>query len=443
MEEKNKYLVSIISADKDGKGVTYINNKIAFVEGALPGEECEVDITNEAKSYLFAKVVNIVKKAPTRIDSDCKYYPTCGGCDMRHMTYDLEKEIKYNKVKNTFEHLAKINITPEPIIGADDIYNYRNKVIIPFGQENNEIIAGMYKKKSHDIINIEDCLIEPESLTSITKIVKTYLKENNISIYDETTHQGIFRALMFRKTKHNDIMLIFIVKTFIDLVPLCQKILLEQPIKSFYLNVNEKKTNVFLGDKDIHIFGDDYIYEEILNKKFRVSPKTFLQINNAQTEKLYQKAIELLEPSKEDVIIDAYCGMGSITLNVAPYVKKVYGIEVVKEAIIDANINKELNNISNAEFICGKCEDEIASILQKHKIDAMIVDPPRKGCDENFLNFIKKTKIKKIVYISCNVSTQARDVTYLKDLYEVKTIVPTDLFPRSLHIENIALLELK
>ena len=299
------------------------------------------------------------------------------------------------------------------------------------------------KKKSHDIIDFTKCLIEPSILTSILEKTKAYLIENNISIYDELKHKGIFRAVMLRITKLKEIMLVFVVTKKIDLMPLVLEINKSISLASVYLSINDKKTNVVLSDNNILIYGKKTIVEDILNHKFEVSPNTFLQVNNSQAEKLYSKAIEYLNPTKADNIIDAYCGMGSITLSIAPYVNSIYGIEIVPSAIENAKKNAIANNINNAYFTCGKCEEEIINLINVKPITAMVFDPPRKGCDKVFLDTVKKAGIQRIVYISCNIATCARDSLYLSDRYKVIEATPVDLFPRTSHVESIVLLERK
>ena len=248
---------------------------------------------------------------------------------------------------------------------------------------------------------------------------------------------------MLRITKLKEIMLVFVVTKKIDLMPLVLEIINIIPLASVYLSINDKKTNVVLSDNNVLIYGKTAITEDILGHKFEVSPNTFLQVNHEQTEKLYSKAIEYLNPNKDDNIIDAYCGMGSITLSIAPYVNSIYGIEIVPSAIENAKKNAIANNINNAHFTCGKCEEEIINLINVKPITAMVFDPPRKGCDRVFLDTVKKAGIKRIVYVSCNIATCARDILYLSDKYKVIEATPVDLFPRTTHTETIVKLELK
>ena len=445
MKINDIYKVKIVDYDKDGKGIAFINDKICFIPNVLIDEECNIRITKITKNVLLGELVEILVKSKNRIESDCIYSNRCGGCQLRHITYETELEVKTNKVKNAFKHIAHMdNINYNEIIKADKLYHYRNKAIIPFHKIDNDIIYGMYEKNSHNIVNISNCLIENEILGEILKITKKYLVSNNISIYDENTHKGIFRGIMLRNTCDNIFMLVFIVTKSIDLYPLANLINNKyNMVKSIYLNINDNNNNVMLGYKNKLILGDELIYETILGKKYGVFVNTFLQVNHDQTEKLYSLAIEKLDLTKDDVVLDAFCGMGSITLSMSDKAKEVYGIEVVESAIDNAKENAKINSISNAKFECGKCEDLIGKYVNKYKFSKMVFDPPRKGCDQSFLDAILKTDVEKIVYVSCNVATLARDVKYLSSKYDVVDVTPVDLFPRTEHVEVICFLSLK
>ncbi len=433
--------VLIEDMDKDGKGIAYYNKKIIFIPYAIIGETCKIEITKVLSKLYEANLLEVLNESPYRKQPDCNLYPSCGGCQMRHMSYELEKKVKFNKVKNTLTHGAKIaDFKMNELISNDIINNYRNKAIIPFANVNNEIICGMYKGRSHEIISNLNCQIEPYLLEKILIKVKKYLIYNNISIYDEITKNGLFRALMCRKTKDDKYMIVLITTKKYDFSALVNELIKIENIVSIYLNINDLNNNVLLTDNNMLLYGKANLTEDILGYKFNVAPNTFLQVNNNMCELLYKEAIALLNPNKDETIIDAYCGMGSITLNVAPYVKQIIGIEVVKSAIDNAIINAKMNGINNAKFILGKCEDKILEIIRSTKVNSIIFDPPRKGCDISFLNVIKETKINKIVYISCNVATLARDLNYLKDIYKIVEVTPFDLFPRTSHVESVVLL---
>ncbi len=443
MNVGDTYKVNIDSFDVNGYGVCHLDKKVVFVQGAMEGEELIIEITSIHKNYLFAKIKRILKKSNDRIESLCPYYKYCGGCDMLHMSYDCELKIKENSVRQT---LRKLDYKLNPIVKSDNIYGYRNKIMIPFKRDlEDDVIYGFYEKMSHDVISIDKCIISNDISNEIVALISRYLSLFHISIYDENTNKGIFREVMVRNTSKDEYMVVLVVTQKYDFSGLIELLTKEyKQIKSIYLNINDKKTNVILTNNYELLYGSEVIIENILNLDFNVSFNSFMQINHNQCEKLYDIAISKANLDKSMNVIDAYCGMGSITLNIAKRVNHVYGIEVVDEAIINANNNKILNNISNAAFICGKCEDEIKKLVNLEKIDCIFFDPPRKGCDIDFLDTVIKMKIPKIVYISCNIATANRDIEILeKNGYKLLDVTPVDMFPRTMHVETICVLTKK
>ena len=444
MDVNKTYKLQIEDYDMNGFGISHLDNKVIFVEGAMKDEEVIAKITNIHKKYAFAEAVRILTKSELRIDPICPYFNECGGCDLMHMPYEIEKQIKEKKVKNTLRLTDSVKFNP--IISNDNILGYRNKVMVPFLRTvDDEVVYGFYAKKSHFIIPMDKCLISNDIANNIIHLINRYLNVFHISIYDELTNTGLFREVMIRNTKNNDFMVVLVVTKDYNFKGLIDLLTSEFPqIKSIYLNINSKQTNVVLSNEFKLIYGDSVIIENILGLKFQVSASSFMQVNHDQCEKLYTEAFRLANLNENMNVIDAYCGMGSITLNIAKRVKHVTGIEVVESAIINANENKKINNIDNADFICGKCEDEILHLASQKQIDAIFVDPPRKGCDITFIDTVIKMQIPKIVYISCNVATLQRDVEILKkNGYELKEVTPCDLFSRNSHIETVALLSLK
>lgn len=430
--------VTIESYDSNGYGVTHINKKVVFIMGALLNEKLKIKIISDHKKYAFGEIVKIIEKSPLRVEGECPFSKNCGGCDFFYMPYEEEAKIKENSVRLTLRDFRDFDFFP--IIEADSYIGYRNKVMIPFRRdEEDDVIYGFYEKNSHKIVSIDKCLISDDKSNEITHFIERYLSLFHISIYNEEEHSGIFKELMIRHTKLNEYMVVLVVTKEIDFSWLIDKLNEEFPeIKSIYLNINEIKTNVVLSNNFKLLYGKETILEDILGLKFEVHPSSFLQINHDQCEKLYSKAIELANLNSRMVVLDAYCGIGTITLNIAKRAKKVIGIEVVEDAIRNANKNKEINGISNATFICGKCEDVITSISQTEKVDVIFVDPPRKGCDASFLTTVIKMNIPKIVYISCNPATMARDIKILeKANYKLLKVVPVDQFPRTNNIETV------
>lgn len=437
------YKVIIESFDVNGYGVTHIDDKVIFVLYALEDEEVLIKIINEHKKYAFAEAVEILKKSPHRVLSLEEIKELSGEIDLAHIDYETELKIKENKVKNTLKLDGyKFN----SIIKSDKINHYRNKIMVPFQSINNgedyEVISGFYEKKSHHIIDSNNDILSNETANNIIYLIKRYLMLFHVPIYNEETKKGIFKEVMIRNTINNDYMVVLIVTKKYDFSNLIEILTNEfKEIKSIYININDNKNNVLLADEFILIYGDKTITENILGLNFEVLPKAFMQVNHDQCEKLYLEALRMAELKKDMNVIDAYCGIGSITLNIAKSVNHVYGIEIVDDAIISANKNKELNNIYNVDFILGSCEDEIVKLSNKNNIDLIIFDPPRKGCDKKFIDTVAEMKIKKIVYISCNIATAKRDIDILISRgYELKEVTPVDLFSRCSHVETITLL---
>lgn len=441
MEIGKTYRLYIEDYDMNGLGVAKLDGIVIFVKRALVGENVLAEITNLHKHYAFAETIRVLNPSPNRMASTCSYYEGCGGCDLLHLRYKVECEIKENKVKNAFlkmNHLTDFKINP--ILQNRRITGYRNKVMLPFGyDEDHNVIYGFYEKKSHQIVSIDRCEISNHYVNQVVEFIRKYLSVMNIRIYDETTHTGIFRGLMVRNNYKNEMMVVLIVTKVIDFSNLVDYLKKDYPlVKSIYLNVNPKQTNVMLGEEYHLLAGDMYLMEDILGLKFNVSPASFMQVNHDGCENLYREAFRLANLKEDSVVIDAYCGMGSITLNIAKQVQKVYGIEVVEAAIENANMNKELNQITNAQFICGKCEDEIKKLSLLEKVDCIFFDPPRKGCEQSFLQTVVEMKIPKIIYISCNISTACRDIQFLMNYgYEVQEATPVDLFSKTSHVECV------
>lgn len=443
MEVGKTYKVLIEGYDMNGYGVCHIDNKVVFVEGAMKDEWVICEITHTHKKYSFAKMQRYLNKADDRIEPKCPYYTLCGGCDLLHMEYETEAKIKENKLRQT---IKRDNIVYNPLIRNDNIYGYRNKVMVPFAKdEEDDVIYGFYEKKSHKIISMDKCIISSDLDNKILWFIRGYLSLFHISIYNEEKHTGIFKEVMLRHNYKNEVMIVLVTTKEIDFSYLIELLSKEfKEIKSIYLNINSEKTNVVLSNNYKLLYGDKTIKENILGLTFEVSPSSFMQVNHKQCERLYQEAFRMANLNKNMNVIDAYCGMGSITLNIAKNVNHVYGIEIVDQAIVNANKNKELNNISNATFICGACEDEIVKLVNKEKIDVIFFDPPRKGCDERFLQTVISMKIPKIVYISCNIATCARDIKILEQNgYELNEATPVDLFSRTSHVETVVCLSLK
>lgn len=436
MLKKNDIInLTITDYDYDGFGISHLFEYTIFVKEALIGEEIEalvLRVTNN--NIVFAKVLNIIKKSPNRIEPNCSYYHLCGGCNLLHMDYQEELKFKEKTLKNTLNKMVK-DIDIEPIIYNENPFNYRNKISLPIGFDG-KFVVGFYQERSHNIIPSKSCLIENKNARIIIDKILQLFNESNL-----INQPDILRHLILRSNLNDEFMMTIVVKKDTKEIRDIIDKLDDKMVKSIYLNINSRNDNVILGDKFIHLKGDNHLLINVHNCKFKLHPNSFFQVNYHMMEKLYDKAIEFLEPTKEDVIIDAYSGTGSIGLSLSSKVKKVYGIEVVKEAVDNAKENAKINGIDNVEFILGKCENEIDNLVNKKKIDAVIMDPPRKGSDQNFLNCLIKNQIKKIIYISCSPKTLARDLAYLKENgYQIEHVVPVDMFSKTSNLETVCAL---
>lgn len=438
-----KMTARIESIDYEGKGVARINGIPTFIENAIDNELVEFKITEKKKNVMFGKTSKVLEESSNRVKPLCEYYYMCGGCNIMHMNYDKQLKFKKEITINTFNHVGKFDCKVNDCIGMDKPYNYRNKVQVPF----LGLKAGFYKKNTHEVVDMSKCLCEPEISFEIINYLKELFMKYNIPSYDEVTKKGIIRHVVIKVSyKYKDVMVVFVTnskkKINNDLISeLLNKF---KNIKSVIQNINMENTNVILGKEEYLLYGNDFILDGIFDLDFKIASKSFYQINTIQMEKLYKKAIEYASLDKENVVIDAYSGIGSIALSLAKSVKHVYGIEIVKEAVDNALENKKINKIDNVDFILGPCEEMIYNTVKNKKIDVIIFDPPRKGCDQRFLDTVINSKIKKIVYISCNIRTQARDIRYLLDNgYEIIEATPVDMFPNTSHVEVVTLLELK
>ncbi|MFD1445191.1 23S rRNA (uracil(1939)-C(5))-methyltransferase RlmD [Oceanobacillus profundus] len=431
----------------EGNGVGKINGYPLFVPNALPGEEAIVKVVKVNKNFGFGKLMELTKSSPERVEPTCHVH--CGGCQLQHMSYKLQLDMKQNQVKNVMKKVAHLPDVPiHPIMGMEHPYNYRNKVQVPVGEKNGELIVGYYQKRSHRIVeNMDTCSIQAEAINEILPVVRQLANQLGIEAYQEENHRGDLRHIMIR-TGHatNDVMIVLVTRT--NRLP-NKDVLIDEltrrfpQVKSIVQNVNEKRTNVILGEKTKVLWGETYIYDKIGDITFAISAKSFYQVNPIQTKVLYDKALEFANIGSDDVVVDAYCGIGTISLFLAQKTKKVYGIEVVPDAIADAKKNAALNGITNVEFTIGQAEKVMPKWKEQGLTpDVIVVDPPRKGCEVDFLQAMIDMEPKRIVYVSCNPSTLARDLRILEDGgYVTKEVQPVDMFPSTNHVEAVTWLE--
>jgi len=432
----------------DGQGVGRIDNFTVFVDGAVPGEKVEVRLTTVKKTYAVGELARIISASPKRVSPACAAFPKCGGCSLQHMSYDAQLEFKTGLVKDSIKRIGKLDdVVIHDTIGMENTLYYRNKAQYPVGLcETGQEVLGFYAKYSHRIVECESCLIQDETSGKVRSILKDFIRENKVSVYNEATGTGLLRHLMTRTGfKTGEVMVVLVIngKDIPHKQKLIDTLVAEVPqIKSIMLNINQKNTNIILGERNIKLFGKDHITDYIGKYKFFISPLSFFQVNPVQTEVLYNKAIEYAGLSGKETVFDLYCGIGTISLFLSERAKRVYGVEVVEDAISDAKKNAELNGIYNIDFMVGEAEKVVPQIYKMGvKADVVVVDPPRKGCDEKLLETLVSMQPERIVYVSCKPSTLARDLSYLSERgYKAVEAQPVDMFPHTAHVECCVLL---
>ena len=452
VKKNEKYIVDIVDNGFGGEGIAKIDGFTIFIPNAIKGEKCEILIVKVLSSHAYGKIVRILETSKDRTDIDCATYQRCGGCDLRHMTYENTLNLKREIVQSLVNKGLKNKVAVEDTIGMDNPYNYRNKAQYPVGiDKNGDPAVGVFAQRTHTIIPIENCMIQTEISQDIAKTIINFIKEKNISVYNEEKQTGLVRHIVIKVGKYtNQVMCILVVNSRdynsqidTELVDLLRRKYPE--IKTIIKNINTQNTNVILGKENINIYGDGYIEDKLGEYTFKISPMSFYQVNPVQAEVLYNTAIEAAKLTKEDILFDLYCGIGTIGIFASKYVKQVYGIEIVPQAISDAIENAKINNIKNAEFIVGNVEFAFDELINKKKIipTAIIVDPPRKGLDDKTIQNILKIKPEKLVYISCNPATMVRDLGKMEEVYNIIKIQPVDMFPFTKHVECCSVLYLK
>lgn len=448
VKKDSVYTLEITGMNHQGQGVARFDNFTVFIDGAILGEKVEVRIDNVKKTYAVGNLIKIINPSPNRINPACPVFPNCGGCSLQHLSYKAQLNFKTDLVRQSIKRIGRIgDAVIHETIGMENAMNYRNKVQYPVGCcKDGQLALGFYERNTHEIIDSPSCMIQDETGCKVKRIVKDFIHENRISVYNESTGEGLIRHLVVRTGFKTGEVMVIIVINGKDL-PFKQKLIdgliFRLPgVKSIMLNINEKNTNIILGEKNIKIFGEDHITDYIGKYKFFISPFSFFQVNPVQTEILYGKAVEYAGLTGKETVFDLYCGIGSISLFLSEKSKKVYGVEVVEDAIKDAESNAALNGIKNIEFIAGEAEKVVPRIYKQGvKADVVIVDPPRKGCDEALLKTLVSMQPERIVYVSCKPSTLARDLYYLAGMgYKTVEIQPIDLFPWTEHVEMVCLL---
>lgn len=449
--EKNKeYIVDIIDNGFQGEGIAKIDGFTIFIQNAIKGEKIKILIVKVLASHAFGKIIEIIKPSDYREESDCITYKRCGGCSLRHIKYNETLKIKQNAVQSLVNKTLENKLKVEETLGMDKPYHYRNKAQYPIGlNKEGKPVIGVFANRTHKIIPIETCYIQNKQSEEIAKYIFNFLVNHKIKVYDEKSGKGLIRHIVTKiGIKTNEVMCIIVINgnelPYEDILvnELTHKF---ENIKSIIKNINTKNTNVILGNENINLYGNGYIKDILGDFIFKISPMSFYQVNPVQAEKLYNIGVKLADISKNDIVFDLYCGIGTISLFMSKFAKEVYGVEIVEEAIVAAKENACINNVTNTKFIAGDVEKVLDDLVNVKKIipDIIMLDPPRRGLDNTSIENIRKVSPKKVVYISCNPATLIRDLAKLEDIYNIKSIKPVDMFPFTSSVECCAVLELR
>lgn len=452
MKKNQEFTVLIEDIGVNGEGIGKADGYPLFIKDTVPGDIVQGIVTKAQSKYGYGRALKIITPSPDRVEALCPIAKRCGGCQLQEMSYERQLVYKREKVRNNLDRIGKLKgYTLHDTIGCENHYRYRNKAQFPIGKnKEGRIIAGFYAGRTHEIIECEDCAIGIEENKEILKIIIGHMEKYGIEPYDEKTHKGLVRHVLIRKGfATGEIMVSVVING--DKIMACEELvgnLVEniEGMKDISLNINKQRTNVILGDRVVTLYGDGYITDFIGDVKFRISPLSFYQVNPAQTRVLYGKALEYAGLTGEETVFDLYCGVGTISLFLARSAKKVYGVEIVPQAIEDAKVNAGINGIDNVEFFVGKAEEVIPELYENEGIqaDVVVVDPPRKGCDERLLETIVKMEPERVVYVSCDSATLARDLRYLSENgFGVEEVQPADMFAQGVHVETVVLMSRK
>lgn len=450
MVEKNvHYKIEITGVSSDGNGIGTVDGFTVFVPMTVTGDIVEVVVVKVLSRYAIGRALNLISPSPMRTAPICPVYKRCGGCHLQHIDYKAQLEIKKGFIVSAMERIGGFKgIDVQDVIGMKTPQRYRNKCVFPVGKDRNgEVQSGFYAKRSHEIIPVDDCMVGSEINKKIVDAIKAYMKEVKVSVYDEEDHKGLVRRVFIRDGKvSGEIMVVISIngKSLPQKEKLIERLTaISENIVSIYININESRGNTVLGLENKLIFGKSVITDTLCGIDFEISPHSFYQINPVMTEKLYGKALGFAEITKNDNVLDVYCGIGTISLAAAKKAKVVTGVEIVEQAIEDAKKNAENNGIENARFFADSAENAVPKLISEGlSPDIVILDPPRKGSDEATLKAIASAEPKRIVYVSCNVATLARDAKFLSELgYTPAKCIGVDMFPHTSHVETVVLLQ--
>ena len=442
--------VTVTGLGSTGEGVGKVNGFTVFAHGGLPGETVKVKLESVKKTYAMGRVVDILQTSADRCEPVCPIYEECGGCQLQHLNYEAQLKIKTQQVKDALTRIGHLkHVEVLPTLRATEPTFYRNKMQFPVATTEGQLEIGCFAAATHRVVDVNNCFIQKEKNNKIIGVVREWMQKYHIPAYNEDKGTGIVRHVMGRVGVHTgDVMVVLVTATYdIPHVKELTKMLRDNipGLKSFIQNINKRHTNVIMGLKDRVIYGKSTIRDTLGTLKFNISAQSFFQVNSEQAEKLYNKAVEFAGLTGKEIVFDVYCGTGTISLFLAKHAKAVYGIEIVPPAITDARRNAEDNHCDNATFLLGDAAQKLPELLEQGiKPDVVLLDPPRAGCEERVLSSIVHVKPKRIVYVSCNPSTLARDLAYLSNHgYNVPIVQPVDMFPQTAHVECVALIERK
>ena len=446
MLEKGKIYEAVISDyTAEGQGVAKIDGCAVFIPNAIAGERVLVRLEKVQKTWAAGKITEILEKSPHRVNRECPVAKLCGGCDFWHMDYEEETRMKAERVRQALNRIGGENLTEMPILAAPDCHGYRNKAQYPMSSKKGRVFAGFFKAGTHQVVENDRCLILPEETDRIKKIVVDYVNHYRIAAYDEVAHKGLLRHIYVRRGAVSKQVLVCLVvngRKLPHTEDLVKRLQTVPGFTTLVLSVNTKKGNTILGEEFNTLFGPGYIEDTLCGLNFRLSARSFYQVNHYQAQRLYEAAISQAEITKDDTVLDLYCGVGTITLCMAKAAGSVIGVEVIEQAVEDARENAKRNGIENAEFFCGDAGEAALALEAKGvQADVVVVDPPRKGLNADAIEALARFAPRRIVYVSCDPATLARDVALLKERgYRLKNAMAADLFPRCAHIESIACL---
>lgn len=439
------YEATVTDYTAEGQGVAHVEGCAVFLPNAIAGERVRLRIEKAQKTWASGKIVELLEKSPHRCNRECEVAKLCGGCDFWHMDYEEETRLKAQRVKSCLNRLGGEQLTQVPILAAPDCHGYRNKAQYPVASKKGRAYAGFFRAGTHDVVENRRCLILPPETDAVKDAVMDYVNQFRVSVYDEGTHTGLLRHIYVRRGAVSKQILVCLVCNG-EKLPKVEALLTRlQKIPGFttlVLSVNTKKGNAVLGDKFVTLYGPGYIEDTLCGLSFRLSPRSFYQVNHHQAQRLYETAIQAAGITKNDTVLDLYCGVGTITLAMASAAGKVIGVEVIPQAVEDARDNARRNGIENAEFFCGDA-GQAALALERNGVrpDVVVVDPPRKGLNADTIEALSRMAPRRIVYVSCDPATLARDVALLKQRgYRLTSATAADLFPRCAHVETVVLL---